>query len=790
MVLMPNQPKKKIKEIIKMKNVFKISFIALCLLVFSSLFYSFNAQAAPANILTAADILGKTPAGDESQKLFQNLLGNFYTSPLAAAGGSTSLIGAMFLVFNSCIFVVGMLWAGYGLIGGIAETAQTGEVLGKRLSAVWLPIRMVTGIAGIVPVFGGFSLAQVLIVTMTALGIGIANAMLMSATASLANFSGLTSADVLVKDVGGNNFSDAAEDLFYMHVCAAAYKDNQAKLASFGAASATVNENLVSPPSIPNGAVVGYTTINNINICGKGSVIKTGDSGRVDGSFATLVGGFRVGTINYSAYATAVSNSYTQNFGEFSNKVKTIADDWYTKRKAARDTAGGATAQYPIDLLKAESSAYFTKITTAQAGATGVDSSAIKSIFKTTIEEKGWIGLGSWFSTFAEANAAMADAMKSVKYTFEYPKVEALTGPEWEDLAAIKKSMKATNAVTGTDTASDSGGSMDTVLNYIGESFIHKTPTGNFSFGQYIIKQSIEGASVGSGGGGLVNPIIMFKNLGDYSIGIGEALAVLSLVKEAGSDVVKDTPLANATDVAKRSLPAKVVILGAQKFIGLIVFLAPYMIVIGAMMAIYIPLIPFITWMGAVTQYAVVVCQGLVGAPIAALSHLEAEGEGLGRRTEAGYMFVLNVTFRPALMLFGFFLASALMISLGTLQAKMFITAMASAQGNSVTGFVSFVGFITIFMIINITLIQGLFNMIFLLPDQVLGLIGSAGAMTDIGKESESKIHGVFVSAGRVGSGGLGAMGAAGAKKAAGGAGEGASAANQSNQNTSGNRTK
>ena len=95
------------------------------------------------------------------------------------------------------------------------------------------------------------------------------------------------------------------------------------------------------------------------------------------------------------------------------------------------------------------------------------------------------------------------------------------------------------------------------------------------------------------------------------------------------------------------------------------------------------------------------------------------------------------------------------------------MTAMASPQVNSVTVFVSFIGFLTGFMTINITLIQGLLRKIFLLPDQVLGLIGSAGAMTDIGKESEGKVHGVFVAAGRgVGAAGLGSL--APAKKVAG----------------------
>jgi hypothetical protein len=38
--------------------------------------------------------------------------------------------------------------------------------------------------------------------------------------------------------------------------------------------------------------------------------------------------------------------------------------------------------------------------------------------------------------------------------------------------------------------------------------------------------------------------------------------------------------------------------------------------------------------------------------------------------------------------------------------------------------------------------------MIYLLPDQVLGLLGNNGNMHEIGKDSESKIHGMFMSMG------------------------------------------
>ena len=41
------------------------------------------------------------------------------------------------------------------------------------------------------------------------------------------------------------------------------------------------------------------------------------------------------------------------------------------------------------------------------------------------------------------------------------------------------------------------------------------------------------------------------------------------------------------------------------------------------------------------------------------------------------------------------------------------------------------------------------FNMIFLLPDQMLSMVGGSNIGTDLGKETEGKVHGLFLQTGR-----------------------------------------
>lgn len=141
-----------------------------------------------------------------------------------------------------------------------------------------------------------------------------------------------------------------------------------------------------------------------------------------------------------------------------------------------------------------------------------------------------------------------------------------------------------------------------------------------------------------------------------------------------------------------------------------------------------------------------------------ALSHLD--GDGLGQRTTHGYMFYITALAQPSLMIIGFFTASALMIVIGTLQAHMFLPAMANVQGNSVTGLFSVIMFVLIFFVINLTLISACFNLIYVITDQVIGFIGSQ-IDSKLGKDTENKANNMFLMAARVGPSAIGAAGAA-----------------------------
>lgn len=710
------------------------------------------AQTAPQSV---DQIMKASPPGDESVAILSGTIGgNFFTSPLSSVGGVNTLLGAMLLVFNGGIFIVAVTWGTYNLLRGVIGTAQDGEVLGKQMSTVWMPIRMVTGIVGIVPVFGGFNLAQVLFVTVTALGIGLANMMFQQAIKMSSGVSTLLSPVVVSPNVS-MDYRNMAQALFVTEVC---YIAKQQAEANHPAGSLTSNDLIRSMPmsaaevsnddlTVVGGTLVKYGTPNDPGLCGHVALMARPTASAGSSTVLGFATGYENPNVNYKTIEALVRSGYASAHQDFAQRVKAEAVTWWNARVQARDTQGGTLPDAPLAALDQAASTYGIQAQKAitQAAAT-VDARAIAQTATAKMEKGGWMTLGSWHSLFTQSNAAVVDAVGSLKPQIKPPNLDNLpTSADSirDSITALSKAgeqaQQKSRAASGD--ASDLGSTKNTICQAL-------SGGGECSLGQTAVAWAIGKGAAGSGGGNLIDPIVMFKNLGDWTMTAGSTLLIGAagmkifgegILKGLGSVIGKIPGLGTVAGAAATGAGEAA---GAMASWGMM--LAATLIFVGGIMSVYIPLVPFITWMGGLVQYAVIFFEGMVAMTLSALAHMDTQGEGMGQRTEPGYVFLLNMLARPSLMVLGFFAASAACIALGTLQATMFLPALANAQGNSVTGLFSFVLLLGIFLVINWTLIQGLYNMIFLLPDNVIGMIGQAKGV-DLGRETEGKVYGMMM---------------------------------------------
>lgn len=699
---------------------------AIGLLVASSAF----AQAVNPNDMLAPYRDYKPPE-DLATRVMEGLLGEMYTSPLTSGLGASTLFGSIFLVFNVVVFAVGTVWASYGVISGVVQTAHEGVVLGKRLSSVWMPVRMVTGIGGLVPAFGGFSLAQVAMILATSWGIAFANFAYKEAITAGASSATLLNVST-TKTAPNKDTYALAMTLFKQRLCERGYNHKKNDLEAAGNTVATADRlkqftlESVAPGQIP-GHVVGYaigTDGDKTHCFGAGLSHKKGDTGRESSSL-----GFRSGAVDYDAINNQVWNAYQSNFSTFTGRVHQIADTYY----AARANPNGQEVRVPVDEIKAAGVWYLGAV--EAGGNASVNHKLIKEEALTNMQKHGFFSAGSFYSTWAEATAAVAQATDAVDVVIVYPSArdkfssgdyDSITYPEERD----SERSAGNKWCMGTENA-----------------------TGNCSLGQVFVKKLLEAGTAGSGGSTtLIDPIIALKNIGDYMMTTGEGIMMATVVTGSSDGVVSKTvstigsvlnkipgPIGFAADLVKA--------LGAMApYIGGLLF------AVGAMCAIYIPMVPFINWVSALVQYCCIVVEGLAAAPLWALAHLQAEGEGMGQRTERGYLYLLNLLFRPILMVAAFFAASALVILLGSVVYQMYLPAIASAQGNSVTGIFSVIGYVFLFFVIMNIIITGLFHLVMELSDDAIGWVGGIGR-NNIGRDAEGKINQMFVMGGRFGAG-------------------------------------
>ena len=285
----------------------------------------------------------------------------------------------------------------------------------------------------------------------------------------------------------------------------------------------------------------------------------------------------------------------------------------------------------------------------------------------------------------------------------------------------------------------------------------------SWSLGQCLAEAMVSGDASGS-------QILQIKHFGDVLMGIGEIGATASWAARGEAEAVQEAKPGEAVPVVGGLIDsAKAIATGALTGIakggaGWLGMASGAMVLFGAGMSLYLPMIPFIVWCSGILTWLFVVVEAVVAAPLWAFAHMDAEGEGMGKRAEHGYLFVLNVLFRPILMVIGFLVAVVLMnIMLGFVNF-VFPKVIASVQVSSITGLVSIVILMFMSLMISLSMVQTCSNMILALPNQVLNWIGGQAASIGESLSSEAGSRLAMIG-GHFGGGGGGGGGMAGASQ-------------------------
>lgn len=143
----------------------------------------------------------------------------------------------------------------------------------------------------------------------------------------------------------------------------------------------------------------------------------------------------------------------------------------------------------------------------------------------------------------------------------------------------------------------------------------------------------------------------------------------------------------------------------------------------GAMLGVYVPLVPYLIFTTSAIGWFLAVTEALVGGPIIALALTHPSGEELGKVAPALGILV-NIFLRPTLMIFGFVLAGGVMRASLVMVNYGFMKAVNDSILPTVFNIIPTLG---IYIFLVVAVVNNSFSLIYVLPNKVLRFMGVPG---------------------------------------------------------------
>ncbi len=696
-----------------------------------------------------------TPSpSDASVQFLNKIFGPGWNTLFSSGAGAPGSVFPVLLgVYDSVLFAVLGVIVLYSLLVGIAEASQEGVPLGRRYSR-WMPFRIVTaaGFLAPMPVAGGLSLAQAAVLWIVSMSAGFADQVWTAGVTYL-----VKSGPAVVMNV--NSGATLAKDVLQSLVCEDWANANLVFIGNGTQYEMTDPANPYTPPlplsPLPGSLIRQNTTSQTIpapaasasawasQLLGFSDPVPAGtqmagisfdgapNSGLPPGSCGSFSFTFpQTPTSGEQTIATAQENALTQLISALSPVAAGIVNNQTPSQQTLVDAVTG----YQGALSSAAASAM----------SSGTNGAAL-SAWQSNATAAGWLTAGSFYWSFSRINQHLSRLMNE-HWVYSGIAVDAL--PDTGGVYGLKNLIAGTEAYTnGLDRAVVlSGGSAPG--NSAMASSAQNVGTGSSLVSKFLTLLSspvtglIDAFSSALSQNG--DPVLAAQSFGNTVIDAAEAAIAGSVGTMAMAGGVGGSWIAQAT--AKTGFDfAKAIQIAST-------YLAPFLLVLslallgfGALLAYILPALPFVVWTLGVIAWLVLILEALVAVPIWGILHASPEGEGfLPGTVRNGYLLLLDLFARPALMVIGFFAGFAVLEALALMIDQGFSVMVAGITAGNLTGIVGFVSLLGVLAGLLTTVAWKAFHLVVWFPDHVLRWIGSSGS--PMGTEGESRtIHGTVV---------------------------------------------
>lgn len=659
------------------------------------------------DLTTAAD-----RGTDISRQAMVTLFGQIVNNPLngIVEDGGDSLVSQILKIFSSTLLIVGTGVGGYLVLQKTAKTAHDGQYMDREQGSFWAPIRILAAFSMLTPLPNGWSLSALLMLYAAAkVGVGGAN------LATDATVDAFMAGQTFVLQPVAPSTVTLARSLFEANMCM--FGINASLDAQNNSGGIVFSSDYINQSPIENGFILKSKSFT----CG-GATIAIEENN----SILSKLG------LSADIDVTAIRNAHTEGLNEMQRSLRDGAQK-FVQGVISRQQDENSNLVNAESIIQTASQIYENKVTAAiRSSNMNGQLQNLTSQIGDKIKSEGWFALGSWYQTLAQANNKIGNSASAKGSAFGASVSQSPVTDDYLKLAmsaymAQKSVTDNTNAGILTAKSSYESNEIKDAGSFFGYIFGVMGQDMTNTFISYTENDS-----------GMVNPIISMKNLGDRLIVGAETAFVTYGAAKAISSGANNTIfgwVANKFTGATAALKAIVDFVGPY-----VAFMLIMLIGAGITLSIYIPLMPFIIWTAACINYLIIVGEGIFASALWAFSHLLGNGEGMGQKTAHGYIFLLNLMFRPILMVGGFLLGGGIVVIGGTLINKMLPAAIGNAQFDSFTGIATIIGFILIYCSLQVTVVGSSFGLINIVPDQVINWVGGHASST-LGREASDKAN-------------------------------------------------
>lgn len=630
---------------------------------------------------------------------------------------------------NIVIFTLGIVIVIYTTFVGTVSTAQEGEVLGKKWSTIWIPARIGIGMYLLLPAAGsgGYSYLQVAVLWALVQGVGGANAIW---TAIVADKEYTDTRKAELRDA-----DEIVKNMFKSALCME-YINNEATLTV--AAGEAIN---VYRSTDLNTTAIGRPSRSELENAMCGSFKKSSYSNLgVDPSAAREIIHTAVEMAFWSVHAASFEAAEIVNGELYITDESTWTNFSYLPQavRTLKDAISGMETTRNLDDEKAiavqngwiHAGSYYFNLIQAGSG--------------TLLSDMDGTGLGggSGGGSSIDINLVYTQPDMALLNELTGDKAHIMLGDidriaiAYVDAAEQYLDSGGDGGGGGSGGGSGSGGSSGGHGDYQDLGFTtEQSQVGGDAakaldaiFGSAFKEASaLIGEYIHSR---YDDPIVSISRFGSDLVIIAEAiwigaLIAIALVWMMTSIMCCMQPLCNSMNFV----------------LGLILPIAGIVISIlwveGLIMALYIPMIPYLVFTFAALTWIIVVIEALVSAPLIGLSLVIPSEDELGKAT-TGLVILFGIVMRPPLMVIGFLFAMKLILVAFAMLSFGFGATMQYSVRLGI-GIFGFIAVIMLYMGVALVIVHECFSLIYKVPDQTMRWIGAQGAGGDEG----SKVKGV-----------------------------------------------